>query len=371
MVLVSIIGGHVLLLLLCASRVSGFAISPSTFGPRENNGVTSKRLLPIWSSSGDDESSDGSSIDAMRQMLEGSWNSEMMGLLPADPEDAANEAGGSLMTAKERGQNVVMINLLLPSYDITMGSNVYDEVEAVNFCVALSKFLDETDSADDSKKEELDDFRQQLMADWGEDEPEDEPSDEVQGDISDSEELPAESEPPQPEAEAEPSFRMASMFGDATFKKGPDMFDKVIEAVSFNAQPNEDEDTLVILSASSEEETIGVRALVAKFEKTKTILLVNCQFNPVPRELMKAETIYYLLPLVAKPKEASTQSEGSMEQPKVVVLRRFPRDFEVYMDFGKGFELTESVGVNQVGRTGPTLEWVAGRVKRQMDARSF
>jgi hypothetical protein len=163
-------------------------------------------------------------------------------------------------------------------------------------------------------------------------------------------------------------YRLTSMFGDATFKRGPDMFDKVIQAVSANAQPKEDEDTLIILSANSEEETIGIRALVAKFQQTKTIVLVNCQMNPIPKELLKAETIYSLLPLIAKPVGADSEAPAS-SQPKVIVLRRYPRDFEVFMDFGTGFELTETVSIDQVGRTGPSMPWIADRVKRQMDAR--
>lgn len=396
--------------------------------------------------------SDDGSIDGMRKLLEGSWNSNMMGKLPTTPTNAANEAGGSLLTAKERGLDLVLINLLLPSYDVAMGSSVYDEVEAVSFCVALSQFLEgkasivvrdnktvntvsrvlaareketaaemltlqkkreqeklveeeeadddddfearvegeiEDDSEeeeeeevldtveDDEKSEELEDFRRQLMMDWDEEDNDVWAADQgkkekKKGEDANSEKeaaLDKESEPSSEVLAQKPkSYRLASMFGDATFKKGPDMFDKVVKAVSTNGQPQEDEDTLIVLSANSEEETIGIRALVAKYQHKKTIVLVNCQMDPIPRELVKAETIYSLLPLIARPVGAKTEAP-SIAQPKVIVLRRYPRDFEVFMDFGTGFELTETVTTDQVGRTGPSMAWIVDRLKRQMDAR--
>jgi Domain of unknown function (DUF1995) len=433
--------GRPILLLWLATQVSGFVAFP-----RRGTHVT---FVPLQSSNKPDDGS----IEAMRRLLEGSWNTETMGKLPATPEDAANEAGGSLLTARERGHNLMLINLLLPSYDITMGSNLYNEVDAVNFCLLLSQFLegkasivvrdsktvktvsrvleareaaaaaaeqsvyqrkkevinsddgeededdeddeelgdaqskeqdmeDQEDSVinmDDAKKAELNDFRQQLMAGWGGDI--EEPESTADADVKET--LPQSMQPDEPVATNvdlytpvpdDKSYRLTSMFGDDTFKKGPDMFEAVIKAVSVNAQPREDEDTLIILSAASQEETIGVRALVAKYQQSKTILLVNCQFDPVPKELLTAETIYYLLPLIAKAKEGEsslTESKGSLAKPKVVVLRRYPREFEVYMDFGKGMELTETASVREVGRTGPSLAWVAERVKKQMDIRSF
>ena len=66
--------------------------------------------------------------------------------------------------------------------------------------------------------------------------------------------------------------QLRPVFRNSPFKPGPDMFDKVIKAVSANGQPKEDEDTIIIMSANSEEETIGIRALVAKYQKSKTIV---------------------------------------------------------------------------------------------------
>ena len=390
--------------------------------------------------------SDADGINEMRRLLEGSWNSDMMGKLPTTPLDAANEAGGSLLTAKERGLELVMINLLLPSYDITMGSSVYDEVEAVTFCVALSKFLegktsivvrdnktvhtvnrilaarekdeaaaaaeienlvksdvedveeeeedvddeegeedveaiegaeekDEADDKEDTKNsDDLEDFRRQLMMDW--DDGEDTMPVADGATTIPKEELVIEDEETGPQAASSESslaskpesYRLTSMFGDATFTPGPDMFDKVVKAVSANGQPKEDEDTMIILSANSEEETIAIRALVAKYQQSKTIVLVNCQMDPVPRELIKAETIYSLLPLIAKP-VGDKANAPSTSQPKVIVLRRYPRDFEVFMDFGAGFDLIETVTTDQVGRRGPSMAWIVDRLQRQLNSR--
>jgi hypothetical protein len=55
---------------------------------------------------------------------------------------------------------------------------------------------------------------------------------------------------------------------------------------------------------------------------------------------------------------------------KVVVLRRFPREWEVYVDIGKGFDLAASVPDSSVpGKQGPTLEWVNCAVKRYLLSR--
>lgn len=409
-------------------------------------------------------------MDAMRRLLEGSWDESIMGAIPDTPETAANEAGRSLVSGRDRGLGLMVVNLLLPSYDITQGLSFYDEVEAVSFCVALSKFLEskacivvrdnktkytvtrvleareeaavaaaaaqeigEDDEEEDSEAEDIDDtseeeedgiavdeetkndssateddknqddsvvigefgskgdtrtgdtkksdmsdFRKQLMADWdvdGDDDAEDSSTSKPTSSSSQkqsNEASSASTTPTEPTLPAEKNYRITSMFGDATFKDGPDMFDKVIQAVSVNGQPSEEEDTLVILSAASKEETIGVRALASKFQKTKTIILVNCHFDPVPVEIVKAETVYSLLPLAAKPQggNGNNNNDGdSPPLPKVVVLRRYPRDFEVFMDFGKGFELTESVSTSQVGIRGPSLVWIAERLKQQMQAR--
>lgn len=174
-------------------------------------------------------------------------------------------------------------------------------------------------------------------------------------------------------------YRLASLLGDATISSGPDMVDHVVAAVSAHAKPTETEDTVIVLSPASREEMVAIRALVASYRATKTIVLVNCQLEPpLPRELMGAETVYSVLPLIAKP-TASTSNDSNSKNAaadaapstRVVVLRRYPRDWEVYVDVGngRGFDLAASVPDGSVpGKQGPTMEWISAAVKRYLQS---
>jgi hypothetical protein len=154
--------------------------------------------------------------------------------------------------------------------------------------------------------------------------------------------------------------------------------------VSANAQPRDEEDTLIILSAASREEMIGVRGLVSKFGGKKTIILVNCYLNPPPRELMNAQTVYSIQPFLARPKVSEGNIFGSNKQPsdlnqqqsqqpqaspKIVLMRRYPRDWEIFVDVGNGFELARTVSASQVDKKGPSMEFIAGCVKQFMQSR--
>ena len=388
--------------------------------------------------SGSESSSEGegeSSLDAMRRILEGSWDAEAMGAVPSSPGVAANEAAGALMSAKDRGHRLFLVDLLLPTYDITQGSNFYDEVEATSFCVALGQVLggktcivlrdsksvktvsrvleareamlaslkedfddeEEEEEADyddeddmsiedvnaklleEAPESDVDAFRKQLMAEWGDEPDEDNSGAKWAEEMSKKEETT--SKRPKQSAEkkstglggSEKTYRLASMFGDTTFTRGPDMFDKVIQEVAANGQPKDDEDTLIILSAASDEELVGIRSLVAKYDKTKTIILVNCKLHrePMPRELNQAECVYSLLPLIAKPKDAGNPKEVAPQQPKVVVLRRFPRDWEVFVDMGNGFEIADTVRPTAVKKSGPSMEWITSTVQRFLQSKSL
>jgi hypothetical protein len=82
-------------------------------------------------------------MDDLRNMLESSWDVESMGQVPSSPEIAAGEAAASIRQARNDGLgNLCFVDLLLPQYDIQQGTNLYDEVEAVDFCRLLSKCLD-------------------------------------------------------------------------------------------------------------------------------------------------------------------------------------------------------------------------------------
>ena len=81
-------------------------------------------------------------LDDMRNMLESSWNVESMGQVPSTPESAAEEAASSIIEARNDGiGNICFVDLLLPQYDIQQGPNLYDEVEAVDFCRLLTDCL--------------------------------------------------------------------------------------------------------------------------------------------------------------------------------------------------------------------------------------
>jgi hypothetical protein len=58
-----------------------------------------------------------------------------------------------------------------------------------------------------------------------------------------------------------------------------------------------------------------------------------------------------------------------------VVLRRYPRDWDIFVDVdgNSGFELVESVPVTSLmggRRKGPSMEYIAGCVKRHMQLKS-
>lgn len=168
-------------------------------------------------------------------------------------------------------------------------------------------------------------------------------------------------------------WRLASMLGSADISSGGDMVEDVIRAVTDNAQPNDDEGTIIILSASSQAEMIGVRGLVGKYGGKRGVILVNCNLNPVPRELVAAETVYSIQPLVARPKAQppaqQQQQAQELPQPKIVVMRRYPRDWEIFVDVGDGFELATTMPPDRVDKKGPGMEIIAGCVKAYLQSR--
>lgn len=365
--------------------------------------------IALASSSGNNNEN----VDDMRRLLESSWNSETMGEVPTSAESAAEAAASSLLIAMERGStSIFLVNVLLPQYDISQGDLLYDEVLAVQFCIELANRIkgkssivvrdnktvetvsrilnarerDQPQSSEDTHEEEDDDDSNEL-------------EDKMDGSIGDAEvaetsdsgegvdsfreklmltwEAPAAEEASPRAANDEPKagpkeaqvltkrYRLASMLGDASkVPSGANMINAAMKAVAVNAQPEADEDTLIILSATSKEEMIGVRALAAKFEGKKAIIMVNSKLDPLPPELHKSVTVYSILPLIAR----ATVSEDP-KPPKIVVLRRYPRDWEVYIDSGNGFEVAASVSAEQVGRNGPTMQWIAERVKQHLQSR--
>ena len=384
------------------------------------------------------------SMDNVRKVLESAWNIDTMGIVPTDPESAAEAAALSVRNAFD--QNVLsMVDILLPQYDASQGEKLYDEVLAVEFCVALAKKLDtkssivvrdnktiqtvsrildrrkesetpmenddpneegvviddldgdnDTDNGEengddtidvfddfadagiigDARQEDLDSFRAKLAAEWN------------KGDNGTPYTLPTEKKStPKPPSTAVPSksfgakskrvkprqYRLCSMLGDAVgMQTGADMQSKVVEAVKSNALPKEDEETIIILSAASPQELVGIRALVGRYETTKKMILVNCRVTPLPRELARAQTVYSILPLIAKPIDGKQQSTSRRDDspPRVVVMRRFPRDWEIFVDTGNGFELAATVPATSTVQKGPSLHWVGDAIKRYLGSTS-
>lgn len=435
-----------LLILLLLLRLRGqqrtlaSCYAPSFYRRRDGRAI-GRRLVATAAAAAKDN--DDNDIDDLRRLLETAWNAETMGRVPTSANGAAEASAAALATALERKESsLFFVDILLPQYDISAGTNLYDEVLAVEFCIALAKLLPclgqteilvrdskvlntvnrildaregvpsasrtlrtETSKSDDSadvgafdgidegvitkdtkgelspsklgpqdtndiedsvepptESSEVESFRKLLLLSW---------ETSVDMDVVREEErLGNDVEPTQqqnttPELDrglAERSYRLSSLLGDAVISKGSDMVDNVMAAVSANALPRDGEDTIIILSACTKEELFAVRAMAEKYDRSKTIILVNCKLDPIPRELMRAQTIYSILPLIARP----TRSDDKATAPKVVVLRRYPRDWEVYVDTGQGFDLAASVPPSSGNRRGPSMEWISSAVKRYL-----
>lgn len=386
---------------------------------------------------------EGSNMNDMRTILESAWNVGTMGEIPTTPESAAKAASVAVRNVLARDiHSVSFVDIILPQYDVGQGDNMYDQVLAVDFCVELgsrlhgkscivvrdtqtvqtvSRILDKreenknvsppsvvveeeeepigdaetatntTDDIDNGDTDaveisdaSIDSFREKLKDVW---------------DMTDDDSpitLPPTSSPsktPKPTQKEEASkttatstparrYRLCAMLGDSKdVPSGTEMQRKVVEAVRLNALPQDDEETLIILSAASPQELVGVRALVGKYKGSKTIILVNCRLNPLPRELVGAQTVYSILPLIAKPKEEqdwtlpSSKKDTEKEKeknapPKVVVMRRYPRDWEVFVDTGKGFELGATTPAGSTNKRGPSMQWVTSAVTRYLKARA-
>ena len=337
--------------------------------------------------------------DQMRKMLEASWNSDLMGDVPSDAERAAYAVYESLQKHSRdfSRTGVKLVNILLPQYDISQGTNLYDEVLAVDFCRAFARRIGGKtailvrDGNCLRNVKRVFDAREVHDVSFGYENERDNPeidnlSDEVAfyddfaefqnlGSIA-TEESPDTDKTFETPSQPQTQFRLASMLGDTELtSRGPDLFDTVISAMSKNGKPRDDEETIVVLSPASVEEAIAVRALINSYRSKKSIILVNCKLEPLPRELSQAEVVYSLLPLVARASETDNNlftkmKNGDILEPKVVVLRRYPSDWEIFVDIGNGFELAATAPVEKVGRLGPETSWIAGVVKEFLQTRA-
>lgn len=364
---------------------------------------------------GDDE------VNFMRSILETSWDSGAMGRVPSDPTEAANEAYAAVLGCIEDGVDVFFVDLELPSYDITRGENIYDEVLATEYCIELSRCLkgktcilvrdgstldaitrildareresqssptdigidvsagnEKSDSVTD--EESVDSFREMLMSSW--EGIEDEESDALTSSNEDDEDKSPTTKPGeggssgasveiqmQDEKPKQTSkrYRLASLFGSTKISDGVDMMQDVVNALRRNALPADDEENIIILSAINRQEMIAVRSLVAKYEGSKKVVLVNCRLEPLPRELAKAETAYSLVALSARAKGPGVSSgDDSPTEPRIVVLRRYPRDWQIFVDVGEGFNLARTYRVTQQTKRRLPMQIIAETVQKYL-----
>ena len=394
-------------------------------------------------SSDSGSSSSSSAFEEMRQLLENAWNIPTMGRIPTTPENAVDECVDAMQrliqqNVNEKVQsNIYFIDILLPQYDISYGDKVYDEIYTAEFCIqfiqqlqiptvivykdqaivnTISRILNArsvTKSSDKSEEqpvaidrpleyddfEEMEsmqkddlsiaDFRKSLMQTW-----DTSPSTVDSGNtrIPDEEKIEQEEKKREIDIIAGTRqqqklyYRIGSLFGNATISKGADMIEDVMRAVQMNdGLPYDHEQMMVIISPISKEEMYAIRAIVNKYNEVKsrkvTIVLFNCKLQPMPQEIMRGQTIYSILPLIGKKKDASlSTATGSLVQPKVVVLCRYPYDWQVHVDLGiianGGFECIASIPVRDVQllrsstSRGPSMEWIQSVVQRYMQQQS-
>ncbi|KAL7458442.1 hypothetical protein ACHAWC_010032 [Mediolabrus comicus] len=323
----------------------------------------------------------------MRAMLESSWDENTMGIIPSGPEQAAAAAADAVASAMAENHNVVLIDLRLPSYDISEGPKFYDIMAASDFCSFLSDRLrdrnlirkslvlcrnekerleiervrsqrddqgeaiqdvidnrDDDSSADndlweETGNEEIDDFRAKLMDSW------DAPvvdADKTKDSASASK--PQLSAPKvmskRVSGKTQSSHRLWSMIGNVEItSNGPDMFDQVVAAVDENAilstTTSEPEDALIILSPYDTTDVIAMRRTLARYGQTRTIIIVNHRMEKLPTELHSAQLVYGILPLIAR---SRSKQDGNDSGLKAVVMKRFPSEWSLYVDvYGDGF----------------------------------
>ena len=171
---------------------------------------------------------------------------------------------------------------------------------------------------------------------------------------------------------------------------GPDAFDRIVSAADSNARLRApDEDALVILSPYDTTDVIALRRVLARYGRSRTIVIVNPRFETDPGEMDGAVLVYGMLPLVAASRNADADAgggggrgggSGAGSGLRAVVMKRFPRDWAVYVDmYGDGFVEAEGgevvVGTRDGGGGGgggserrfPSPEWIARRVQSHVE----
>ena len=400
-------------------------------------------------SSHDDDGREGGGEDprlsGMRSILESSWDASSMGDVPSDPASAARAAAECVSSAMSSNINVVIVDLRLPTYDVLEGRRAYDAVAVYDFGVALSDEMrarglvrkclllarnggeaDEIGRAVESRRrrrrggtttrgtteggvdpplatdndtiteEEADEFRRRLTSSWTSDVPSSAPpttssakSPDGGGNDGDG--------PRTATAAPPPSHRLWSTVGrdlddvvpggGGIGGLGPDAFDRIVSAADANARLAPDEDALAILSPHDATDVVALRRVLARYGRSRTIVIVNPRFETDPGEMDGAVMVYGMLPLVAASRNAEADAgggggrggSGAGSGLRAVVMKRFPRDWAVYVDmYGDGFVEVEGgvvVGTRDGGGGGgggserrfPSPEWIARRVQSHVE----
>jgi len=277
----------------------------------------------------------------------------------------------------------MMVNILLPSYDITQGEQYYDEILAAQFCISLSQCLQDllalsscTILLRNGKAERF--ARRVLMTTSDESKTPDIHQEDNNNDtdfdgIGDTVD------------ETERFRQQLLRLETSTAWKGDNNVetynnDNIKPQTSTEAaaeqEQERDHNDKGKLEANGTRKRAYVQ-LMQLYEGSDTLfVLVNCKLNPIPRELLRSEVVYSLLPLTVRERASQSTLMNKRQQNqendydntiKVIVLRRYPQGWEIFIDRnGSGFTLASTVNVNPMERNGPTMDRIAALVEHYL-----
>jgi hypothetical protein len=87
-------------------------------------------------------------------------------------------------------------------------------------------------------------------------------------------------------------------------------FDRIVSAADANARLAPDEDALAILSPHDATDVVALRRVLARYSRSRTIVIVNPRFETDPGEMDGAVLVYGMLPLVAASRNAEADAGG-------------------------------------------------------------
>lgn len=296
----------------------------------------------------EDEEMDMSGLSSARDGLEKLWDEgNKISPIPTSAQNAALAAGNCIVNALSMNSSlkkVLLVDVTMPSLDPAYGQSMYDDIAAVEFSVELAKTLYERKGtygrvAIIVKDNNLIKRSKRVL--------------QTSGDNN--------------------IYRLGSFLGDESPPiPGPDSIKQMVKLVASNAVAKDDdkaEDTIIINAPNSQVDLVGVRWLVSNYGKDKNIILFNNRLNPLPKELSTAETVYSFLPLTMKAKAPNSNKLDDVNS-KVILLRRYPNDWEIHVDGSKGgedgFRCISSIKSSEVGKRGPSMDMIALQVQKYM-----